>query len=66
VDRIFVNVVPGSDEELKGLLAKWGLEWPRAWCFGVPGGAVGSDEREALAKMRDEEVKEREERGRQG
>jgi hypothetical protein len=35
-DRIFVNVVPGSQDELASLMEKWGLSYPRAWCFGVP------------------------------
>jgi hypothetical protein len=35
-DRIFVNVVPGTEEELKALMGRWGLSFPRAWCFGVP------------------------------
>ncbi|KAK2763090.1 hypothetical protein FQN54_009724 [Arachnomyces sp. PD_36] len=35
-DRIFVNLVPGKEGELIGLTEKWGLEYPRAWCVGVP------------------------------
>jgi hypothetical protein len=35
-DRIFVNVVPGTKNELKALMKRWGLGYPRAWCFGVP------------------------------
>ncbi|KAJ6109996.1 hypothetical protein N7486_002231 [Penicillium sp. IBT 16267x] len=35
-DRIFVNVVPGSEADLKSLMAKWGMEYPRAWCVGLP------------------------------
>lgn len=38
-DRIFINVVPGTEEELKGLMRRWGMEFPRAWCLGVPVGA---------------------------
>ncbi|RYP63418.1 hypothetical protein DL769_006957 [Monosporascus sp. CRB-8-3] len=30
-DRIFVNVVPGKKAELGDLMAKWGMEFPRAW-----------------------------------
>jgi hypothetical protein len=30
-DRVFVNVVPGTEEELRGLMAKWGMEFPRQW-----------------------------------
>lgn len=30
-DRIFVNVVPGSEAELGHLMSKWGMEFPRAW-----------------------------------
>ncbi|KAA8648523.1 hypothetical protein EYZ11_008819 [Aspergillus tanneri] len=32
-DRIFVNVVPGTEEELRTLLQRWGMEFPRAWCL---------------------------------
>ncbi|KAI5864021.1 hypothetical protein GGS23DRAFT_479221 [Durotheca rogersii] len=30
-DRVFVNVVPGRREELAGLVAKWGMGFPRSW-----------------------------------
>lgn len=43
VDRVFVNVVPGTEEELKTLMGRWGMGWPRAWCLGVD---VRSDEAE--------------------
>jgi hypothetical protein len=45
-DRIFINVVPGTEEDLRSLMAKWGIEFPRAWCFGTPIGFVKSDEAE--------------------
>ncbi|KAF2801535.1 uncharacterized protein BDZ99DRAFT_344567, partial [Mytilinidion resinicola] len=32
--RVFVNVVPGTEEQLKGLMGKWGMAFPRAWCVG--------------------------------
>ncbi|KAH8648455.1 hypothetical protein BX600DRAFT_517841 [Xylariales sp. PMI_506] len=32
--RIFVNVVPGSEEELRGLAVRWGMEFPRSWWLG--------------------------------
>jgi hypothetical protein len=35
-DRIFVNIVPGTEAELSGVMAKWGMEFPRAWSFGIP------------------------------
>ena len=35
-DRVFVHVVPGSEEELRRLAKKWGMEYPRAWAIGVP------------------------------
>lgn len=35
-DRIFINIVPGTKSELAALLGRWGLEYPRAWTFGVP------------------------------
>lgn len=35
-DRIFVNVIPGKETELMALTGKWGLEYPRAWCVGLP------------------------------
>ena len=34
-DRVFVNVVPGTREELKSLLAKWGMGFPRTWWVGT-------------------------------
>jgi hypothetical protein len=30
-DRVFVNIVPGTEEELGGLMRKWGMEFPREW-----------------------------------
>ncbi len=36
VDRVFVNVVPGTEDELSSLMARWGMTFPRSWCFGVP------------------------------
>lgn len=31
-DRIFVNVVPGKEDELKNLISKWGMNtFPRSW-----------------------------------
>jgi hypothetical protein len=50
VDRIFINVVPGTTEELGGLMKRWGMQFPRAWCLGVPGGLVPSDECESFVK----------------
>lgn len=35
-DRIFVNVVPGTESDLRRLMSKWGMEYPRAWCVGLP------------------------------
>lgn len=35
-DRIFVNVVPGREGDLRRLMGKWGMEYPRAWCVGLP------------------------------
>ena len=44
VDRIFVNVTPGTEVDLRGLMGRWQMGFPRAWCFGVPVGFVVSDE----------------------
>lgn len=30
-DRVFVNVVPGTEDEMKKLTNMWGMEFPRAW-----------------------------------
>lgn len=30
-DRVFVNLVPGGEGELKGLMGRWGMEFPREW-----------------------------------
>lgn len=35
-DRVFVNVVPGSEVELRKLMARWGMSFPRSWSLGVP------------------------------
>ncbi|KAF1997047.1 hypothetical protein P154DRAFT_556023 [Amniculicola lignicola CBS 123094] len=35
-DRIFINVVPGAEDELAELMDRWGLVYPRDWSFGVP------------------------------
>ncbi|KAI2694736.1 hypothetical protein CBS147332_9565 [Penicillium roqueforti] len=35
-DRVFVNVVPGHEADLRALMVKWGMEYPRAWCVGLP------------------------------
>ncbi|KAF4962940.1 hypothetical protein FSARC_9013 [Fusarium sarcochroum] len=32
--RVFINVVPGTEEELKNLTSKWGMEFPRQWWVG--------------------------------
>ncbi|KAJ6260522.1 hypothetical protein Dda_4748 [Drechslerella dactyloides] len=29
--RVFVNVVPGREAELRGVMRRWGMEFPRAW-----------------------------------
>ncbi|KAH7067941.1 hypothetical protein FB567DRAFT_508959 [Paraphoma chrysanthemicola] len=50
VDRIFVNVVPGTEGELRGLLGKWGMGWPRAWCVRDGGFGIRSDEAESFGK----------------
>ncbi|QQK43133.1 O-methyltransferase, family 3 [Penicillium digitatum] len=34
-DRVFVNVVPGHEADLRALMMKWGMEYPRAWVFWV-------------------------------
>jgi hypothetical protein len=55
VDRIFVNVVPGSEEQLRRLMERWGMEFPRAWCVGLPGSVVLDEEVRAFVKAEDEE-----------
>ena len=35
-DRVFVNVVPGNEAELRKLMGKWGMSFPRAWSLGIP------------------------------
>lgn len=34
--RVFVNIVPGTEEGLRALAGRFGIEWPRSWCLGVP------------------------------
>ncbi|KAF3923509.1 hypothetical protein ABW21_db0209199 [Orbilia brochopaga] len=31
VPRVFVNIVPGREDELRGVMRRWGMEFPRAW-----------------------------------
>lgn len=41
--RVFVNVVPGTEKQLRGLMSRWGMEFPRAWCVGsVAGRCIGA------------------------
>jgi precorrin isomerase len=47
-DRIFVNVIPGTEEGLRNLMEMWDMEFPRAWCFGMPVGFVKNDEAETF------------------
>lgn len=35
-DRVFVHAIPGREEELRGLVEGWGMEFPRDWAIGVP------------------------------
>jgi hypothetical protein len=35
-DRVFVNIIPGTESELRRLTKKYGMEYPRAWNLGVP------------------------------
>ncbi len=35
-DRVFVNVVPGTELELKKLMGKCGMSFPRSWSLGIP------------------------------
>ncbi|KAF3038960.1 hypothetical protein E8E12_000849 [Didymella heteroderae] len=35
VDRVFVNVVPGTEEDLRTLMGQFGMGFPRAWSLGV-------------------------------
>lgn len=36
-DRVFVNLVPGTEAELTRLMGRWGMGFPRSWSLGVPG-----------------------------
>lgn len=42
-DRVFVNVVPGTEGELRALMGRFGMGFPRAWSLGV-----GCDARDGL------------------
>ncbi|KAJ4986563.1 hypothetical protein SVAN01_07999 [Stagonosporopsis vannaccii] len=33
--RLFVNIVPGTEEGLRALMGRFGMEWPRSWSMGV-------------------------------
>lgn len=39
--RVFVNVVPGTEGELRRLMGRFGMVFPRAWSLGVPTGLDG-------------------------
>lgn len=43
VDRVFVNVVPGTEKDLRKLMKRYGMEFPRAWSLGLPGGSIPPD-----------------------
>ncbi|KAM5523752.1 hypothetical protein FOXYSP1_14095 [Fusarium oxysporum f. sp. phaseoli] len=32
--RVFINVVPGTEDELRVLMGKWGMQFPRQWWVG--------------------------------
>jgi hypothetical protein len=34
-DRVFVHVVPGTEDEVRRLVEGWGMEFPRDWSVGV-------------------------------
>ncbi|OSS46899.1 hypothetical protein B5807_08873 [Epicoccum nigrum] len=36
VERVFVNVVPGGEGELRALMQRFGMAFPRAWSLGLP------------------------------
>ncbi|KAH6838471.1 hypothetical protein B0I37DRAFT_419410 [Chaetomium sp. MPI-CAGE-AT-0009] len=43
-DRVVVQVVPGSERELRAVLGRYGMEeYPRSWTFGLPGWLDGED-----------------------
>lgn len=42
VDRVFVNVVPGTEQNLRKLMSRYGMEFPRAWSLGLPLGIDSS------------------------
>ncbi|KAL6703402.1 hypothetical protein ACN47E_009661 [Coniothyrium glycines] len=50
-DRIFVNIIPGTEDDLKRLMNRFGMTYPRAWCLGNPVGFIPSDEAESLAPL---------------
>ncbi|KAF1925027.1 uncharacterized protein M421DRAFT_71042 [Didymella exigua CBS 183.55] len=35
-ERVFVNIVPGSEAQLRALMGRFGMVFPRAWSLGVP------------------------------
>ena len=41
--RVFVNVVPGTERELRALMGRFGMGFPRAWSLGV-----GLEDRDGL------------------
>jgi hypothetical protein len=35
-DRIFVNLIPGTKDEMKEMMGRWGMEFPRDWSLVHP------------------------------
>lgn len=52
-ERVFVNVVPGTEEELRALMGRFGMVFPRAWSLGV--GLEGRDRLDGSGGMADTE-----------
>ncbi|KAF2629224.1 hypothetical protein BU25DRAFT_389235 [Macroventuria anomochaeta] len=44
MDRLFVNIVPGTEDELRRLMCRYGMSFPRAWSLGLPSHPVSVDE----------------------
>lgn len=53
-DRVFVNVVPGTEAELRALMGGFGMGFPRAWSLGV--GLEARDGLDGLGGMSDGDV----------
>ncbi len=35
IESLFVNILPGSELDVRKLMGKWGMSFPRSWSLGI-------------------------------